>query len=116
MCLIVVCSVPFSSVAGKCYLAYSENLNESIEEWSSAGPNRFYFSEAYNFKENKFEDPPYNVVNIFKTSKGNGKNKLKAKNVKTTENKPVLNKPVDYPTVERQLRTFDIFAGCGGKI
>lgn len=79
------------------------------------GPNRFYFTEAYNVKEKTFDEPPYNVINIGKPGKGKGKGKSKAKKVEETENKPFIDKPVCHPTVTRKLRTLDLFAGCGGK-
>lgn len=109
-----ICSVKFSEVAGKCYLAYSENLNESVEDWSMGGPNRFYFTEAYNAKEKTFDEPPYHIINIGKSGKGKGKGKSKAKKVGESENKPVIDKPIDHPVVKRKLRTLDLFAGCGG--
>lgn len=79
------------------------------------GPNRFYFTEAYNAKEKTFDEPPYNIINIGKPGKGKGKGKSKAKKVEETENKPVIDKPVDYLIMTRKLRTLDLFAGCGGK-
>lgn len=114
VCYYIVCTVNFSVVAGKCYLAYSENLSESVEEWSTSGPNRFYFTEAYNAKEKTFDEPPYNIINIGKSGKGKGKSKSKAKK-EETENKPVVDKPEEYAAITRKLRTLDLFAGCGGK-
>lgn len=113
--MFVVFNVKFTEVAGKCYLAYSENLNESVEEWSNGGPYRFYFTEAYNAKEKTFDEPPYNIINLGKPGKGKGKGKQKTKTVEETENKPVIDKPVDLPTITRKLRTLDIFSGCGGE-
>lgn len=109
------CNVRFTEVTGKCYLAYSENLKESVEEWSMGGPYRFYFTEAYNAKEKTFDEPPYSITNMGKSGKGKGKGKLKAKTAEEAESKPVIDKPTDYPQVTRKLRTLDIFAGCGGK-
>nr|XP_034189663.1 DNA (cytosine-5)-methyltransferase PliMCI-like [Osmia lignaria] len=111
-----VCDVKFSDVAGKCYLMYSENLDQSVEEWTSTGPNRFYFSQAYNVPEKTFVDPPNHAMNIGKLGKGKGKGKAKYKNKKleTNDNKKVINKPIDYCTVPKKLRTLDVFAGCGG--
>lgn len=114
-CPVAVFNVKFTEVAGKCYLTYSENLSESVEEWTAGGPHRFYFTESYNAKEKTFDEPPYNVINMGKSGKGKGKGKQKAKTAEGTENKPVVDKPADYPTITRRLRTLDIFAGCGGK-
>lgn len=108
----VVFNVRFSEVTGKCYLAYSENLSEPVEEWSVAGPNRFYFTEAYNAKEKTFDEPPYSIINIGKPGKGKGKGKLKTK--KAEKAKSIIDKPVDYSTLTKKLRTLDLFAGCGG--
>ncbi|XP_011350631.1 DNA (cytosine-5)-methyltransferase 1 isoform X1 [Ooceraea biroi] len=109
-----VCSVKFSEVAGKCYLVYSENLSESVEEWSMGGPNRFYFTEAYNAKEKTFDEPPYSIISMGKCGKGKGKGKSKTKKAEEIENKPTIDRPSDYSTIKRKLRTLDIFAGCGG--
>lgn len=110
-----MCTVKFSKVAGKCYLAYSENLSESVEEWSMGGSNRFYFTEAYNAKEKTFDEPPYSITNMGKCGKGKGKGKSKTKKAEKIENKPIVNSPIDYPIIKRKLRTLDIFAGCGGQ-
>lgn len=48
----------FSKVKGKCHLMNSENLQIPESEWISGGPNRFYFRQAYNAKEQTFDDPP----------------------------------------------------------
>ncbi|CAD1477928.1 unnamed protein product [Heterotrigona itama] len=110
-----VCDVKFSDVAGKCYLAYLENLDQSVEEWTAAGPNRFYFSQAYNALEKTFVDPPYHAMNIGKlgTSKGKGKAKCKSKKLENSDKK-VTYIPTDYRKVTRKLKTLDVFAGCGG--
>lgn len=113
---LTVCSVKFSEVAGKCYLTYSENLSESVEEWSKGGANRFYFTEAYNAKEKTFDEPPYNIINMGKCGKGKGKGKSKTKKTEEiNENKPVVDTPTDYRTIKRKLKTLDLFAGCGGE-
>ncbi|XP_033200860.1 DNA (cytosine-5)-methyltransferase PliMCI [Bombus vancouverensis nearcticus] len=110
-----VCDVKFSDVAGKCYLAYSENLDQSVEEWTAAGPNRFYFSQAYNALEKTFVDPPYYAMNIGKSVIGKGKGKAKCKSKKVeNSNKKIVDKPIGYCKVIRKLKTLDVFAGCGG--
>ncbi|XP_071643809.1 DNA methyltransferase 1a [Temnothorax longispinosus] len=109
-----MCTVNFSVVAGKCYLTYFKNMSESIEEWSTSGPNRFYFTEAYNPAEKTFDEPPYDIINTSKFGKGKGKGKSIAKKVEKTEKKQVFETPVDYPTISRKLRMLDMFAGCGG--
>ncbi|XP_011881443.1 PREDICTED: DNA (cytosine-5)-methyltransferase PliMCI-like [Vollenhovia emeryi] len=109
-----ICSVNFSMVVGKCYLAYFKNMSESIEEWSMGGPNRFYFTEAYNPKEKTFDEPPYNIINTSKFGKGKGKGKSIAKKAERIEKKQEFETAVDYSTMSRRLRMLDIFAGCGG--
>jgi len=54
----------FSEVVGKCYIVFSENLNVSLTEWTSSGPHRFYFSQAYNSTKQTFEEPPVHAMNI----------------------------------------------------
>ncbi|XP_076281112.1 DNA (cytosine-5)-methyltransferase PliMCI [Lasioglossum baleicum] len=109
-----VCDVKFSEVVGKCYLACSENLDESVEEWTAGGPNRFYFSHAYNAAEKTFVDPPNRALSIGKPAKGKGKSKCKNKNFENSDAKKTIDKPVEYCRVTKKLRTLDVFAGCGG--
>lgn len=114
-CLYIVCTVSFSMVVGKCYLTYFKNMSESIEEWSMGGPNRFYFTEAYNPEEKTFDEPPYHIINMNKFGKGKGKGKGKSisKEVERTEKK-IFETAVDHPIISRKLRMLDMFAGCGG--
>lgn len=89
-------------------------MSESIEEWSMGGPNRFYFTEAYNPKEKTFDEPPYDIINTGKFGKGKGKNK--SIKVEKTENKQVIEASMNYPIISRKLRMLDMFAGCGGTL
>ncbi|KAG7199233.1 hypothetical protein KM043_018102 [Ampulex compressa] len=109
-----VCDIKFSDVAGKCYLIYSENLDVSIEEWSAGGPNRFYFTQAYNVVESTFDEPPYHAIAIGASGKGKGKTKSKSKKGESIDTKKNHEKPVNYCTVSERLKTLDVFAGCGG--
>lgn len=113
-CLYVVCTVNFSMVAGKCYLTYFKNMSESIEEWSMGGPNRFYFTEAYNPKEKTFDEPPSDIINTGEFGKGKGKGKSIAKKEERIKKKQVFETPIYHPIIPRRLRTLDMFAGCGG--
>jgi len=90
-------------------------MSESIEEWSMSGPNRFYFTEAYNPKEKTFDEPPYDIINTSKSGKGKGKCKS-TKKVERTEKKQVIETPINYSPIPRKLRMLDIFAGCGGTL
>lgn len=105
----------FSEVAGKCYLAYSENLDQHVEEWTAGGPNRFHFSQSYNASEKTFVDPPNRAMNIGKCGKGKGKAKCKSKKSETNNSKKAIEKPAEYCAVPRKLKTLDVFAGCGGE-
>ncbi|KOC65410.1 DNA (cytosine-5)-methyltransferase 1 [Habropoda laboriosa] len=109
-----VYNIKFTEVVGKCYLVYSENINEPLDEWTAAGPNRFYFNEAYNVQEKTFDEPPYRAVIIGKSGKSKGNQKLKGKKTDEYEKKALVNKPVEYNTISKKLKTLDVFAGCGG--
>lgn len=91
-------------------------MSESIEEWSMSGPNRFYFTEAYNPKEKTFDEPSHDIINTSKFGKGKGKGKSVTKKIERTEKKQVIETPVDYLTIPRKLRMLDMFAGCGGTL
>lgn len=54
----------FGDVAGLCHVVFSENLVTSVSEWTKEGPDRFYFSQAYNSSKQEFEDPPSDAVLI----------------------------------------------------
>ncbi|XP_067140282.1 DNA (cytosine-5)-methyltransferase 1-like [Centruroides vittatus] len=103
--------VDFSLIQGKCYVVYSGNLQESVEEYTSKGPNRFYFNEAYDKNARTFDDPPAKAQAIGNKGKGKGKGKGKSQN--KTDNSADI-KMEYFPTVSSKLRTLDVFAGCGG--
>ncbi|XP_076247833.1 DNA methyltransferase 1a isoform X2 [Calliopsis andreniformis] len=109
-----VCSVKFTKIAGKCYLVYSENLNQPVDEWIAAGPNRFYFNEAYNAQKQTFDEPPYHAISIGKCSKMKDNLKLKGKKKEENEKRAIINKPTEYKIISHKLKTLDVFAGCGG--
>ena len=106
-------TIPFSYVVGKCYLAYSENLDKSIEEWTSGGPNRFYFSQMYINKEEEFDEPPPRACSIGIFNKKS--DKIKSKSKKAESQIKIIDIPPEYPILSEKLRTLDVFAGCGGK-
>lgn len=83
---------------GKCFVSYEQNADKTIEDWSTRGPYRFYFSEAYDQKTKSFTKPSRSAVNI-----GN-----------LESDKTDANVPFDWPEIPRPLRTMDVFAGCGG--
>lgn len=39
-------TVSMSEVLGRCQVEYAEDLNESVQDYSSGGPDRFYFLEV----------------------------------------------------------------------
>lgn len=42
-------TVDMAEVLGRCQVEYGEDLNEPVQEYSSGGPDRFYFLEV-NFE------------------------------------------------------------------
>ncbi|CAL1301280.1 unnamed protein product [Larinioides sclopetarius] len=102
-------TVDFSKIKGKCYVVFGENLTESVEEYTSKGPHRFYFYENYNAASKSFEEPPTKAQRIGRVGKGGSKGKNKAVNGTTKEPTEEL-----HPVVNKKLKTLDVFAGCGG--
>lgn len=39
-------TVNMSELLGRCQVEYGEDLNESVQEYSGGGPDRFYFLEV----------------------------------------------------------------------
>lgn len=39
-------TVNMSEVLGRCRVEYGEDLNETVQDFSSGGPDRFYFLEV----------------------------------------------------------------------
>lgn len=94
-------------------MTYSENLDRTIEKWSAAGPNRFYFAQMYIKQDEEFDDPPPKACAVGKITKKSDKLKSKSKKVEN------VSKPLDlapeHPFISKKLRTLDVFAGCGGE-
>uniref|UniRef100_A0A4W4H127 DNA (cytosine-5)-methyltransferase 1 n=1 Tax=Electrophorus electricus TaxID=8005 RepID=A0A4W4H127_ELEEL len=98
-------TVSMVDVLGRCRVEYGEDLAESVQEYSSSGPDRFYFLEAYNSKSKSFEDPPNHARSVVHKGKGKGKGKGKAPSQEVQE-------PQELKV--SNLRTLDVFSGCGG--
>lgn len=51
--------VNFADVCGPCYVIFAENLAKgmTLQEWTAAGPFRFYFNQAYDSTNQMFIDP-----------------------------------------------------------
>ena len=96
---------------GKCYIVYSENLDKPIDEWSTEGPNRFYFSQSYDSLQEEFYDPPLDACSIGMKTKKGGKTKSKKQKQETN----TIDEPISYPPITERLKTLDVFAGCGGE-
>ncbi|XP_061556979.1 DNA (cytosine-5)-methyltransferase 1 [Phycodurus eques] len=105
-------TVSMSDVLGRCHVEYGEDLNESVQEYSNGGPDRFYFLEAYNAKTKTFEDPPNHARSATHKSKGKGKGKGKGKASAVHETAEQPPGP-QIPKVQK-YRTLDVFSGCGG--
>ncbi|XP_045146253.1 DNA (cytosine-5)-methyltransferase 1 isoform X3 [Echinops telfairi] len=100
--------VDFKIVQGRCTVEYAEDLSESVQEYSSRGPDRFYFLEAYNAKNKSFEDPPNHARNSRNKGKGKGKGKGRTRSQASEAAEPEVEVKV------QKLRTLDVFSGCGG--
>uniref|UniRef100_A0A8C5CVZ0 DNA (cytosine-5)-methyltransferase n=1 Tax=Gadus morhua TaxID=8049 RepID=A0A8C5CVZ0_GADMO len=94
-------TVGMAEVLGRCQVEYAEDLNESVQDFSSGGPDRFYFLEAYNAKTKGFEDPPNHARSSVQKGKGKGKGKGKTLDLYGESPLP-------------KYRTLDVFSGCGG--
>uniref|UniRef100_A0AAQ4Q520 DNA (cytosine-5)-methyltransferase n=1 Tax=Gasterosteus aculeatus aculeatus TaxID=481459 RepID=A0AAQ4Q520_GASAC len=98
-------TVNMAELLGRCQVEYAEDLNESVQDYSSGGTDRFYFLEAYNAKSKSFEDPPNHARSA--VHKGKGKGKGKGDNTLDSQNEPQAVKVPKY-------RALDVFSGCGG--
>uniref|UniRef100_A0A7N6AY15 DNA (cytosine-5)-methyltransferase n=1 Tax=Anabas testudineus TaxID=64144 RepID=A0A7N6AY15_ANATE len=103
-------TVSMTEVLGRCQVEYGEDLNESVQEYSSGGPDRFYFLEAYNAKSKSFEDPPNHARSAVHKGKGKGKGKGKASAAQEPQESQ---NELSAPKVSK-YRTLDVFSGCGG--
>ncbi|XP_065647414.1 DNA (cytosine-5)-methyltransferase PliMCI isoform X3 [Hydra vulgaris] len=99
-------TVDFQMVEGKCYVLFADDADMDMFKFTEAGPDRFYFREAYDADKKEFDVPPREAWN---SNKGKGKGKSKSTK---QQNELESNFPA-YEKVEK-LRTLDIFAGCGG--
>ncbi|KAK5639618.1 hypothetical protein RI129_012110 [Pyrocoelia pectoralis] len=102
-------TINFNLVTGKCYIASINALEVSVDKWSNSGPYRFYFTQAYDAKKQKFYNVPSEGAHIGLITKGKGKGKGKSNQV-DTELKDV---PPKWE-IPRKLKCMDVFAGCGG--
>ena len=99
-------TVSMKHYEGKCQVIFFEDQLDGalkLREYSSGGPDRFYFTEAYNAELKEFGEPPGDAQTKDK-GKGKGKGKGKSKEDK---------KDGDAEKI-RPLRCLDVFAGCGG--
>ncbi|XP_059552850.1 DNA (cytosine-5)-methyltransferase 1 isoform X4 [Myotis daubentonii] len=100
--------VDFSDVQGRCTVEYGEDLPGCLQDFSTGGPDRFYFLEAYNAKNKSFEDPPNHARSPGNKGKGKGKGKGRPKSQTSEPKEPKVD--IQLP----KLRTLDVFSGCGG--
>uniref|UniRef100_A0A3Q3G927 DNA (cytosine-5)-methyltransferase n=1 Tax=Labrus bergylta TaxID=56723 RepID=A0A3Q3G927_9LABR len=99
-------TVSMTEVLGRCQVEYGEDLYESVQDFSSGGPDRFYFLEAYNAKTKSFEDPPNHARSAVHKGKGKGKGKGDYEPQDSQTEPQILKVP--------KYRTLDVFSGCGG--
>lgn len=64
--------IPFSSVISKCYIAYGDGLDIPVREWTTLGPHRFYFTQAYDAKSQSYVEVPPHAAKIGIPKKGKG--------------------------------------------
>ncbi|KAH7980184.1 hypothetical protein HPB49_013687 [Dermacentor silvarum] len=100
--------VGLNKVCGKCYVVYSENLAEDVEDYLRRGPHRFYFTEAYDSETKRFVEPSSKARMMGCLGKGKGKKG------KSSSNAVNIEPPEEYYVPQRKLRSLDVFAGCGG--
>ncbi|KAK9745054.1 Cytosine specific DNA methyltransferase replication foci domain [Popillia japonica] len=101
--------ISFSSVISKCYIAYGDGLDIPVREWTTLGPHRFYFTQAYDAKSQSYVEVPPHAAKIGIPKKGKGKGKGKSKSeIKYCETAP------NWGNIDRPLKCMDVFAGCGG--
>ncbi|KAH7979028.1 hypothetical protein HPB49_007864 [Dermacentor silvarum] len=100
--------VGLNKVCGKCYIVYSENLAEDVEDYLRRGPHRFYFTEAYDSETKRFVEPSSKARMMGCLGKGKGKKG------KSSSNAVNIEPPEEYYVPQRKLRSLDVFAGCGG--
>ncbi|KAG8228423.1 DNA (cytosine-5)-methyltransferase 1-like [Ladona fulva] len=119
--------IQFKSVARKCHVVYGGNVEgfenpDNLQHWSSLGPNRFYFLQAYDPEANIFYDPPAEAKSIGKVLKIYKVALLKDHFIENDngqgmeeerEDEHKVPKMEEWPTISRPLRALDVFAGCG---
>lgn len=100
--------IPFSKVAGKCYIAYNDTIDMG-RDWSKGGPHRYYFTQMYDAKAKAFCDVTCNAKKVGQPGKGKGKGKAKS-------SKPEVSNDLapNWSPVSKPLQCMDVFAGCGG--
>lgn len=103
-------TVSFAEVIGRCHLVYSDVLDLPVAEWSSQGPNRFYFSQCYDAKKKEFVQVGDSGMSVGRMGKGKGAGKGKSKKAAVVN----VDVPDVWPTVPAPLKIMDVFAGCGG--
>ncbi|XP_028404801.1 DNA (cytosine-5)-methyltransferase 1-like isoform X2 [Dendronephthya gigantea] len=85
--------VDINYLMGKCTVSYQadQDNDECKYLYTSQEPDRFYFTEAYDSEKREFQDIP-----------------IKARKMSDTRKDKVQEKS------QKELKTFDIFSGCGG--
>ncbi|UYV62934.1 DNMT1 [Cordylochernes scorpioides] len=125
--------VELADIVGKCLVTHEESLKESLAEYTIKGPNRFYFTEAFDSENQSFVEPPnwaksrtkgkllshvdllINIMLKLTVSQGKGKGKGKSSQPAPAQNSLPAEEDSQFlhPNLERKLRAMDIFAGCG---
>ena len=83
-----------SDIEGKCYLRCGEDEYEKVTDLCEQGPDGWVFRDMFNYGAKTVDSLP-----------------AEAKEFSSVPAEPLI---PSYPQVKKQLRSLDIFAGCGG--
>jgi len=96
-----------TDIQGKCFVSYIENIQDSLR-WSSEGPNRFYFSQKYDFVTGSL----LQGHRLSNDAKLTGQEVFVNYNCEFVDENKVQN-IIPHKKI-KPLNGLDIFAGCGG--
>lgn len=109
--------VDFELVKGKCFVEYEHDIKTTIAEYTTSGPDRFYFNEAYDADDKELYEPPSSARKLEKPTIKKSSGKVFMKKITKQEQKEKKNEAetkTEKKVKFRKLRALDVFAGCGG--
>ncbi|XP_062515126.1 DNA (cytosine-5)-methyltransferase 1-like [Corticium candelabrum] len=107
-----VANVTADDVQGKCFVVYHDLRTNSVDT-ATLPSHTFYFSEAYVSHNGTFSIPPPHILSLYNKRKKKGK-LPKSSEVPQATDEPTNALPVVHNLCRNRLRSFDVFAGCGG--